>query len=176
MNDSSNIFGGSWLFAFLIIALLFGGGNGLGWGNNGTSVETAVQNAINNQSTQNGIRDVLLSSANNNYETAQLVNSQTMALMQQNYANQINVVQGYNTLNSTLQGIGAGIQDSISRLGYQLDSCCCSIKTQMLQDKYDRLYEQYRSVQTDASNAAQSQYLLGVMGKWIANPAAVAVV
>ena len=66
----------------------------------------------------------------------------------------------------------AGIQDSISRLGYQLDSCCCSIKTQMLQDKYDRLYEQYRSVQTDASNAAQSQYLLGVMGKWIANPAA----
>ena len=156
--------------------MLFGGGNGLGWGNNGTSVETAVQNAINNQSTQNGIRDVLLSSANNNYETAQLVNSQTMALMQQNYANQINVVQGYNTLNSTLQGIGAGIQDSISRLGYQLDSCCCSIKTQMLQDKYDRLYEQYRSVQTDASNAAQSQYLLGVMGKWIANPAAVAVV
>ena len=176
MNDSSNIFGGSWLFAFLIIALLFGGGNGLGWGNGGASVETAVQNAINNQSTQNGIRDVLLSSANNNYETAQLVNSQTMALMQQNYANQINVVQGYNTLNSTLQGIGAGIQDSISRLGYQLDSCCCSIKTQMLQDKYDRLYEQYRSVQTDASNAAQSQYLLGVMGKWIANPAAVAVV
>lgn len=41
----------------------------------------------------------------------------------------------------------------------------------MLQDKYDRLYEQYRSVQTDASNAAQTQYLLGVMGKWVANPA-----
>ena len=92
-------------------------------------------------------------------------------LMQQNYANQINVVQGYNTLNSTLQGIGAGIQSSISQLGYQLDSCCCALKTQMLQDKYDRLYEQYRSVQTDASNAAQSQYLLGVMGKWVANPA-----
>ena len=56
-----------------------------------------------------------------------------------------------------------------------MDSCCCAIKTQLLQDKYDRLYEQYRSVQTDASNAAQSQYLLGVMGKWIANPAAVAI-
>lgn len=171
MNDSSNIFGGSWLFAFLIIALLFGGGGLFGVNGNGVSVETAVQNAINNQTTQNGIRDVLLSSANNNYETAQLINGQTMALMQQNYANQINVVQGYNTLNSTLQGIGAGIQSSISQLGYQLDSCCCALKTQMLQDKYDRLYEQYRSVQTDASNAAQSQYLLGVMGKWVANPA-----
>ena len=171
MNDSSNIFGGSWLFAFLIIALLFGGGGLFGVNGNGASVETVVQNAIANQNVQNGIRDVLLSSNQNNYETAQLINGQTMALMQQNYANQINVVQGYNTLNATLQGIGSGIQDSISRLGYQLDSCCCALKTQMLQDKYDRLYEQYRSVQTDASNAAQSQYLLGVMGKWIANPA-----
>ena len=171
MNDSSNIFGGSWLFAFLIIALLFGGGGLFGVNGSGASVETVVQNAINNQTTQNGIRDVLLSSNQNNYETAQLINGQTMALMQQNYANQINVVQGYNTLNATLQGIGSGIQDSIARLGYQLDSCCCALKTQMMQDKYDRLYEQYRSVQTDASNAAQSQYLLGVMGKWIANPA-----
>lgn len=174
MNDSSNIFGGSWLFAFLIIALLFGGGGLFGVNGNGATTESIVNGAIANQTTQNGIRDVLLSSNQNNYETAQLINGQTMALMQQNYANQINVVQGYNTLNSTLQGIGAGIQDSISRLGYQLDSCCCALKTQMMQDKYDRLYEQYRSVQTDASNAAQSQYLLGVMGKWIANPASTA--
>lgn len=170
MNDSSNIFGGSWLFAFLIIALLFGGG-GLGWGNGGASTEAVVNGAINNQTTQAGIRDVLLSSANNNYETLQAINGQTMSLMQQNYTNQLAAINGFNSLNSTIQGIGSGIQDSISRLGYQLDSCCCSIKTQMLQDKYDRLYEQYRSVQTDASNAAQSQYLLGVMGKWVANPA-----
>jgi len=171
MGSNESVFGGSWLFAFLIIALMFGGGNGFGWGNSGVGVETAVNSAINNQSVQSGIRDVLLSSANNNYETAQLVTGQTMALMNQNYTNQLAAIEGFNTLNGTIQGIGAGIQDSISRLGYQLDSCCCSIKTQMLQDKYDRLYEQYRSVQTDASNAAQSQYLLGVMGKWVANPA-----
>lgn len=176
MNDSSNIFGGGWLWAFLIIALLFGGG--LGWGGNGgaASTESIVNSAIDNQSVQNGLRDVLLSSANNNYETLQAINGQTMSLMQQNYTNQLAAINGFNTLNGTIQGIGAGIQDSISRLGYQLDSCCCSIKTQLLQDKYDRLYEQYRSVQTDASNAAQSQYLLGVMGKWVANPAAAAAV
>lgn len=176
MNDSSNIFGGGWLWAFLIIALLFGGG--LGWGGNGgaASTESIVTRAVNDQSVQNGIRDVLLSSGNNNYETARLISEQSTAMMAQNNANLINAIQGFNTLNGTIQGIGAGIQDSISRLGYQLDSCCCSIKTQLLQDKYDRLYEQYRSVQTDASNAAQSQYLLGVMGKWVANPAAAAAV
>ena len=176
MNDSNGIFGGSWLFAFLIIALLFGGGNGLGWGNGGASVETAVNAAINNQTTQGGIRDVLLSSANNNYETLQAINAQTLSLMASNNTNTINAIQGFNEIQRTLQAQGAGIQEAISRLSYQMDSCCCGIKTQLLQDKYDRLYEQYRSVQTDASNAAQSQYLLGVMGKWIANPAAVAVV
>ena len=33
-----------------------------------------VQEVVNNQSTQTGLRDILLSSANNNYETAQLIN------------------------------------------------------------------------------------------------------
>ena len=171
MGTNETVFGGSWLFAFLIIALLFGGGNGVWGGGSTPSVETAVNSAIATQTTQNGIRDVLLSSANNNYETLQAINGQTMAIMQQNYANQINAVQGFNTINQNITAQGSGIQEAISRLGYQLDSCCCSIKTQMLQDKYEELAEKYRTVQNDASNAAQSQYLLSVMGKWIANPA-----
>ena len=170
MGNNESVFGGSWLFAFLIICIIFGGGNGL-WGGNGNTDRT-IYDAINNQTTQTGIRDVLLSSANNNYETLQAINGQTMAIMQQNYTNQINAVQGFNTINQNITAQGAGIQEAISRLGYQLDSCCCSIKTQMLQDKYDALAEQYRTVQNDASNAAQSQYLLSVMGKWVANPAA----
>ena len=54
-----------------------------------------------------------------------------------------------------------------------MDECCCSIKTTLLQDKYDAAIRELAKAQTDASNAAQSQYLLGVMGKWVANaPAA----
>ena len=174
MNDNSGVFGGSWLFAFLIIALLFGGGGGFGWGNSGAGVDAAVNAAVNNQSVQTGIRDVLLSSANNNYETLQAINGQTLSLMAANNTNTINAIQGFNEVQRTIQAQGAGIQDAISRLGYQMDSCCCAIKTQLLQDKYDRLYEQYRSIQTDASNAAQSQYILGVMGKWVANAPATA--
>lgn len=168
-NGTSSFFGSDWLGAFLIIAVLFGGFGGFGFGGRGYGSEPAsveyVQSAINNQSTQTGLRDILLSSANNNYETAQLVNAQTNALQQQNYANQINVVQGFNA-----------IQQAISQLGYQMDSCCCSIKTQMLQDKYEALENQYRTAQNDLSNAAQSQYILNALGRFVAYPPAAATI
>ena len=168
MGDKDGIFGGSWIFAIIVIILLFGGGS-FGYGNSGVGVETAINSAIANQSTQTGLRDVLLSSANNNYETLQAINGQTMALMNQNYTNQINAVQGFNEISSAIAAQSNQLQDAISRLGYQLDSCCCSIKTQMLQDRYEETLRELTKVQTDASNAAQSQYLLGVMGKWVAN-------
>ena len=161
-NGGSSFFGSDWLGAFLIIAILFGGG-GFGFGGGGGSFATTeyVQGAIDNQSLQAGIRDVLLSSANNNYETAQLISAQTRDYMTMNYTNQINVVQGFNA-----------IQQTLADLGSKMESCCCSIKTQLLQDKYDETLRELAKAQNDASNAAQSAYLLSVMGKWVANPAA----
>lgn len=161
-NGASSFFGSDWLGAFLIIAVLFGGFGGFGFGGRGSenyATTEFVQSAVNNQAVQTGLRDILLSSANNNYETAQLINAQTNALQQQNYANQINVVQGFNA-----------IQQAISALGYQMDSCCCSIKTQMLQDKYENLENLYRTAQNDLSNAAQSQYILNALGRFVAYP------
>lgn len=168
-NGASSFFGSDWLGAFLIIAVLFGGFGGFGFGGGRgypgpepASVEY-VQSVVNNQATQTGLRDILLSSANNNYETAQLINAQTNTLQQQNYANQINIVQGFNA-----------IQQSLAELGYHMDSCCCSIKTQMLQDKYDALENLYRTAQNDLSNAAQSQYILNALGRFVAYPPAAA--
>ena len=164
-GNTGSFFGSDWLGAFLIIAVLFGGFGGFGFGGRGEGYATPdfVQDVVNNQSTQTGLRDILLSSANNNYETAQLINAQTNALQQQNYANQINVVQGFNA-----------IQQAIAALGYQMDSCCCSIKTQMLQDKYEALENKYRDAQNDLSNAAQSQYILNALGRFVAYPPAAA--
>lgn len=147
---------GDWIGVFLIIAVLFGGGGFFGNGNSQAAIDTAIAN----QSTQQGLRDILLSSAGNNYETAQLISAQTRDYMQSNYTNQINVVQGFNA-----------IQQSLADLGYRMDQCCCSIKSQMLQDKYDETLRELTKAQTDASNKAQTEYLLSVMGKWVANPA-----
>jgi hypothetical protein len=172
MNE--NTFGGSWMFAFLIIAILFGGGNLFGRGDDTRHIDAVVNSAVNNQSTQAGLRDVLLSSANNNYETLQAINNQTLTMMSQNNTNLINAIQGFNTLGLNMAQQNAELRQQIAQLGYQMETCCCSIKTQMLQDKYDQLLEKYHDVKTDESNNKQSQYLLSVMGKWIANPAATA--
>lgn len=171
MNENS--FGGSWMFAFLIIAILFGGGNFFGnGGNDAGRVEAAVNNAVNNQTTQLGLRDVLLSSANNNYETLQAINAQSLSMMSQNNTNLINAIQGFNTLGLNMASQTAELRQLIAQLGYQMETCCCGIKTQMLQDKYDQLLERYNDLKTDESNNKQNQYLLSVMGKWVANPAA----
>ena len=163
-GTTSSFFGSDWLGAFLIIAVLFGGfGGGFGFGGRGGNYATPeyVQDVVNNQSTQTGLRDILLSSANNNYETAQLINGQTNSLMQQNYANQVNVIQGFNAIGAKLD-----------QLGFQMENCCCSIKTQMLQDKDEALENKYLVAQNDLSNAAQSQYILNALGRFVAYPPA----
>lgn len=149
---------GDWIGVFLIIAVLFGNGGLFGGGRE--SVTDAVNAAINNQTTQSSLRDVLLSSANNNYETAMLISNQTRDYMQSNYTNQINVVQGFNA-----------IQASLANISNQIGSCCCDIKSTLLQDKYDAAVRENARLLADKSNADQSAYLLSVMGKWIANPA-----
>ena len=175
-NGSSSFFGSDWLGAFLIIAILFGGG--LWGGNRGPAENVAtqeyVQNAINNQGVQNQLQQIALSSANNNYETAQLINSQTNAMLQQNNTNLINAIQGFNTVNQNMLTGFAGITSAINQLGYHLDSCCCDIKTQMLQNRLDDANAALVAARGDISNAAQTQVILSTMGKWIANPAATA--
>ena len=123
-----------------------------------------VQDAVNFQGISGQLQQIALSSADNNYQVAQLLNGQTRDLMQMGYTNQINAVQGFNQLTQ-----------QIAQLGFNMEQCCCSIKTQMLQDKYDETLRELTKAQTEAALAAQSQYLLGVTGKWQANPAAVAI-
>ena len=145
-----------WIFGLLILLGLFNGGFGGGFGGNAdVATKDYVSGAIANQTTQAGIQDVLLSSANNNYEVSQRINDQTMQLMSQNNANTINAIQGFNTLGN-----------KIDNLGYQLEQCCCSIKTQMLQNRLDDAQAALVAAQGNISNANQSQYLLSMLGSY----------
>ena len=164
MNETS-IFGGGggWLIVFVILILLFGGGNFFG-GNRGENVESIVQNAIANQSTQTGLRDVLLSSNQNNYEVAMQISAQNLLNAQQHAADQVNIVQGFNALSQALAGLSS-----------QLSTCCCDIKTTFLQGQYDDALRELNKAQIEAATKAQSEYLLSVMGKWVANPASTTV-
>ena len=156
MNENEALGGGGFLYVLAIIFLfaMMGGGIGFG-GNRGPAPASTDQVAqgFNNQNMQ----QILLSSANNNYETAQLINAQTNTLIQQNNTNLINAIQGFNQINLTLQNLGA-----------QMDSCCCKIQTTMLQNRYEDERAKNVALQGEISNFQQSQYILGQMGRWVA--------
>ncbi len=174
-------FGGAnsfmWIFALLI--LMFGmGGGALNYGGRAPSPDFATNTAMtagfNNQQTQSQLQQIALSSANNNYETARLVQTQTSELMQQNNTNLINAIQGFNQISQQIQNQTNVLQGQLQSMSAQMDSCCCSIKTQMLQDRLADRDRQLAERNAEISNYNQSQYLLGQMGKWVANAAATA--
>ncbi len=172
MNNESGLFEGNGLLFFIGLIVLFGVFNGGFFGGGGNmpsnyATQSDLTNAINTQTIQNQLQGIALSSANNNYETAQLINSQTNAMLQQNNTNLINAIQGFNTVNQNITSTTDNIARAIADLGYHMDQCCCSIKTQMLQDKYDFTRDQLINAQNEAVNANQSQYLLSQLGKFV---------
>lgn len=165
MNESS--FGGEWIFAFLIIAVLFGGWGGNGNGNNaalaGYATMSDVNSAINAQTSSLNQQSILLSSANNNYETARLIDQQSMLTLQQNNTNLVNAIQGFNTVNQNI----AATNQNIADLGYRMDKCCCEIKTMMLENRLQDTQIALQNAQNVAVNSEQSQYLLSQLGSFV---------
>lgn len=127
-----------WFLAFIFLA----GGNGFGglFGNNGNAVtQSEMNSALNNQTM-----------------LAQL-GQQNDLFLQTNSANQINMIQGFNSL-----------QQQISQLGYQMDNCCCSIKTQMLQDRLSDKTAEAIALQNKLDNRDQTAQILSNLGRFVA--------
>ena len=168
MGDST--FSGGWIFAFLIIAVIFGWGNG-GLGGNANTAAFAtiadVNAAINNQSVQNSLNSALLSSANNNYETAGLINQQSMNMMNQNNTNLLAAINGFNAVNQNIASGFASVNQNLAELGYRMDKCCCDIKTQMLEQRLQDTQIALQNQQNISVNAQQSQYLLSQLGTFV---------
>lgn len=160
-----------WFFAFIFLA----GGNGFGglFGGNRMmgpppATQADLNAAINNQSIQDQLNRLGIETANNNYETALLLNQQTSGLQQQNNTNLINIIQGFNAVTAQMQAQNAQLAQAISQLGYQMDSCCCGIKTQMLQDRLADKTAEVVALQNKIDNRDQTQTILGNLGRFVA--------
>ena len=183
MNENGGFFSGDWLGAFLIIAVMFGGFGGFGYNNPNVAnaaTQAEVQGMINAQTNQSTLENIMLSSANNNYETLKNTNDQTMFLSQQNNTNLINGIQnfnqisnqlinGFNTVNQNMCNGFNSVQQSIADLGYKMDQCCCSIKTTLLENRLADAQSALANAQDIANNGAQSAYLLSQLGKFVPN-------
>lgn len=154
-----------WIFALLI--LLFGGNFGFGFGNNGAAAaamaaergvsQAEFQAGLNNVQVQGQISQLGLATEKNNYETALLINQLGTNIAQQNQTNLVNAIQGFNAIGNKLDNLGS-----------QMEQCCCAIKTQMLQDKYERTQFELTEARNALNNAEQTQKILGSLGRFVA--------
>ena len=170
MNDTT--FGSGWLPVLVILLVLFGmGGGGFGFGNNaamaGLATSAEVQNSINSAFASQNAQNILLSSANNNYETAQLINAQSMSAMNQNNTNLLAAINGFNAVNQNMASGFASVNQNLADLGYRMDRCCCEIKTQLLENRLQDTQIALQNAQNVAVNAQQSQYLLSQLGTFV---------
>ena len=154
-----------WIFALLILA---GGGN-FGFGGNHNYVTSAELQASQNAQTNSlQFQSLAQSIANSQYETSRLISDQNAQMMEQNNVNLINAIQGFNNIGLQIMNQTNTLGSKLDALGAQLASCCCEIKTQMLQDRLTDTQAKLVTAQNAIDNANQSQYLLGQMGRWVA--------
>ncbi|MBO7452566.1 MAG: hypothetical protein J6U54_19735 [Clostridiales bacterium] len=156
---------GFWIFALL---LLNNGGFG-GYGNRpGFVTEGELAASQNSQTQQLQINNLTEQVANNKFEMAQVVNQQTAEMVAQNNANMINAIQGFNNLGLQITNQTNVLSTQIQSLSAQMNECCCSIKTQMLQDRLADANAKIVSQQAELSNAQQTQYILNQLGRFVA--------
>lgn len=169
-RDGNDMWGGGgaffWIFALLILA--GGGGFGFGNGNNNYVTSAELQASQNAQTSSLQFQSIAQSIANGQYETARLISDQSSQMLEQNNTNLINAIQGFNNLGLQLTNQTNVLSSKLDGLAAQMASCCCEIKTQMLQDKLADTQAKLVTAQNAINNANQSQYLLGQMGRWVA--------
>ena len=169
-RDGDGMWGGNgffWVFALLILA--GGGFNGFGGYNRENYVTSAELQASQNAQT-NALQFQAIQGeiANSQYETARLISEQNSQLVAQNNTNLINAIQGFNNLGLQITNQTNTLASKLDGLSAQLATCCCEIKTQMLQDRLTDTQAKLVTAQNAIDNANQSQYILGQMGRWVA--------
>lgn len=161
-----------WFFAVILLA----GGNGFGglFGGNRPpagpppATQQDLTAAINNQTIQNELNALGISTANNNYETSRLISDQNMQIQRQNDTNIINIVQGFNAITQQMQNQQALLSQQILALSHQVSTCCCELRTQQLQDRLADKTAEAVALQNKLDNRDQTQTLLGSLGRFVA--------
>ena len=79
-------------------------------------------------------------------------------------------MQGFHGVDNALCAGFNAVNQNINNLSYQMQQCCCDLKTTMLQDKYDQVLRELNQAQGVIANTSQSQYILGQLGRYYTMP------
>jgi hypothetical protein len=167
-NNGSFMSGDGLGLFFIFALLLMNNGN---WGGNARPAgvsegELAASQAA--QTTQLQMSNLLSGQQSNLFEIANMFSQQNLSMMQQNNTNLINAIQGFNNVQQQVSNQTNVLSQQIQQLSAQMNSCCCEIKTQMLQDRLDEAERRNVVLQNSLDNANQSQYILGQLGRFVA--------
>ena len=145
--NRDNGFGGDWsgmIWLFAILALFGGGGFGWGGNNNGVNALNAdMQRGFDTQNLQMQTSGIL-GAVNNG-------TAQTIAASTANATNAINAIKDGNA--ALIREFGT-VENALTSLAGQMQSCCCDVKTQVMQSNYDGAM---RDAATNANFTAQIQ-------------------
>ena len=165
MNGSNLL----WFFAFLFLA---GGGNGFFGARPPMGPPAATQSdvneAVNNQSIQAQLNALGIATSNNNFEMAKQFMDQNLSMQSQNNTNLVNIIQGFNALTQQIMAQNSNLSQKIDQLGFKMETCCCDIKTQMLQNRLDDANAKIVQQQNEISNYQQTQTILNNLGRFVA--------
>ena len=167
-NDGMFSVGNAFFWVFALLLLNNGGFGGFGGNNSGLVSQAdlaASQNAQTQQIQMQGISQQL---AQNQFDIAQVIHEQTDTMINQNNSNMINAIQGFNSLGQQITNQTNVLAASIAALDAKIGSCCCEIKTQMLQDRLADAQAKNVALEGALNNANQSQYILGQLGRFVA--------
>ena len=155
-------------FAIFILALLMmnGGWGGMGRFPGGVSDgDLAASQAA--QTTQLQMSNLLSGQQGNLFDIARMSSYLTLSMMSQHNANLINAIHGFNSLGQQITNQTNTISTQISQMASQLSSCCCEIKTQMLQDRLDAAERRNVVLQNAIDNNNQTQTILSQLGRYV---------
>lgn len=156
-TDHDGFLEGNGIIILILFFLIFGFG---GWGNNGNgNLSADMQRGFDTQAVISKLDGLTTGLCDTAYENARLIEQNTVTNMQGFNQTQMGMMQGFN-----------GIQDSINNLSHQMEQCCCDLKTQMMQDKYETLNRDYQQALAAISNATQTQNILNSLGRYVTNP------
>lgn len=146
-NDGFGFGGGSGLWLFAILALMWGGNGGLFGGNgNSNAIQNDVNRGFDNQNLQAQTRDILSAVTNG---TAQTISASTA-----NATNAINAIKDGNA--SLIREFG-NVETSLTALGGNLQQCCCAIQRNIDSVNYNNALN---TASINANTTAQTQKIL----------------
>lgn len=157
-NNDGLLGGAGGIWVLIILLFLVGGGSWFGNGErNATTADVqratdfAALERQNNegvQATRQGVYDVTSAIKDGNY----------------NVLGELRDIQAGNALGF------AQVNSNISDLSHQVQTCCCELKTMMLQDKYESVQSQLTEARGIINNQVQTNNILNSIGRFVTNP------